>query len=436
MASTQRRLISSTNRRWLAAAVALLSLVACEQDDPPSSIPPTSAPGTPAAVADGGRVVFGVLGEPPTLDPYSKLASDLSYLLARPVYRSLYRTMPDGVVERDLVEILTSKGRRSVLVRLRRARWSNGDPVTSRDVVRSVRRARYPSGFAGLDAAAVDRRSVRLTGDVFGDWAVRLADNTFVVPRRADLRVGSGPFVVTRFVPGLEIVYGRNPRAAEPAHLDRIKVQFIASLEIMQALLENGKLDAAAPPSAMNLDDRLRAIGLSQAEVLGRETITLDMSEILDEGLRSAIAGAVDRPQIAEGLIRDHGVALDNDLPPASPGGGVEIQLGTASGDELLQLMQRILQKNLGANEISSELVQVDPATLYGEWETGGPLDVALRREIVPKSQSTGASDDRTAWTPLFRVESFVAWNDGINGLVPNGGLDGPLWNAEDWWRD
>jgi hypothetical protein len=434
-----RRSISSTSRRWVIAFAAALSLVACDPNgsgQPDATTAPTQTPpGDPADVTEGGTVVLGVLGEPPSLDPYSDVASDLTYLLAAPVHRSLYRTMPDGVVESDLAGSITSDGRRGVLVRIRPAKWSNGDPLTSGDVVRSVERARYPSGFVGLEATAVDRRTVRLTGDVSGDWAVRLADNTFVVPRRGGPRVGSGAFVVTRYVPGLEIVFDRNPRAADAGHLDRIKVQFIASLDIMLSLLEEGKLDAAAPPSAMNLEERLDEIGVSHAETQGRETVVLHMGGDTDETLRSTIAGAIDIGRIAEGLIRDQGDALDNELPGHSSGGGVEIQLGTASGDELLQLMQRIVQKDLGADDVTSELVQVDPATLYGEWEIESPLDAALRREIVPGSRKLRPTDDLT-WVPLFFVESFLTWNDGINGLVPHGGLEGPLWNAEDWWRD
>lgn len=315
---------------------------------------------------------------------------------------------------------------------LRRARWSDGRRITAADVVRSVRRARYPSGFAGLKAVATGARTVRLSGDVSGDWAVRLADATFVMPKRADLSVGSGPFVVSERTPGLELVLEPNPYAEEEPLLDRIRVRFISSLEIMVALLEEGKLDAAAPPSAMNLDERLGEAGLSHSETLGRETITLDMGPTADEELRASIAGSVDRPLIAEGLIRDQGTALDFDLPRPTSGNGVEIQLGTASGDELLQLMQRVLQKNLLRSEIRSELVQVDPATFYGPWKTGGPLDVALRREVVPRSRSL-TPEDGFSWVPLMSVESFVAWSEGPVGLVAHGGLDGPLWNAHEW---
>jgi ABC-type transport system substrate-binding protein len=425
-----RRSTSSVGKRLCVAVVAMLALAGCEADPVPAPQAPRPEPSV--AAADGGRIDFGVLGEPPALDPYDERASDLTYFLARPVYRSLYRTMPDGVVEPDLAASLTSEGRRSVVVELRRARWSDDRPITASDVVRSVERARYPSGFAGLTAEATGPRTVRLTGDVSGDWAVRLADGTFVVPRRADLTVGSGPFVVTQRTPGLEMVYEPNPRAEDPPNLNRIRVRFIASLDIMLALLEDGKLDAAAPPSAMNLDERVAEIGLTHSEILGREAIALDMAPTGDDELRSSIASSVDIPLIAEGLIRDQGRAIENDLPDPSPGNGVEIQLGTASGDELLQLMQRIIQKNLLRSEIRSELVQVDPPTLYGEWKTGGPLDVGLRREVVPSFRSLGVGED-LEWVPLAKVESFVVWNDGVVGLLAHGGLDGPLWNAHEW---
>lgn len=425
----RQRSISSTSRRICAALIAVVLLAACEPDRGDPAGVPREDPSP--QVREGGRVTFGVLGEPATLDPYSDRASDLTYFLSRPVYRSLYRTMPDGVVESDLARSLTSDGRRSVVVRLRRARWSDGSAITSRDVVRSVRQARYPSGFAGLRATAVNRRTIRLTGDTSGDWAVRLADGTFVVPRRRDLTIGSGPFIVTRRVPGLELVYEPNPRARENPYLDRIRVRFIADLEIMLALLENGDLDAAAPPSAMNLEERLAERGLSQAETAGRETIALDMTSAAED-LRASIAGSVDRDLIAEGLIRDQGSAFEFDLPQPRSGGDVEIQLGTASGDELLQLMQRVLQKNLSENDVRSELVQVDPSTFYGDWQIESPLDVALRREIAPRSRELKPAND-LSWVPLFAVESFVAWKEGISGLVPNGGLEGPLWNAHEW---
>lgn len=423
----------SPNVKRVAATLALAGvLVACEPTGPapPASRRPDDAP---SAVPAGGTITFGVLGEPPSLDPYSRIASDLTYFVARPVYRSLYEVTPEGVVEADLAASLTSD-RRGATVTLEPARWSDGSVITAADVAASVARARPPSGFAGLAARVVDRRTVRFSGDVAGDWEQRLAIGSFVVPR-AGKEVWSGPFVIQKHVAGLQVVLARNPRYDAPPRLDRIKVQFISDLEIMLALLGSGRLDAAAPPSAVNLDERLDELGLHHAETPGWETIALDLTGTADTGLRSTIVGAVERDEIAEGIVRDEGTVLDVPQPPRGDGGGVEIQFGTASGDELLQLMQRMLQKDLASTGVSSELAQVDPATLYGPWDIESPLDVALRREIYPGFDGPTVRDD-LAWFPLFTVESFVAWNDGVNGLAPNGALDGPLWNAEEWWLE
>ena len=408
----------------------MLVLASC---DPAAPIDPADRP-PGADVPTGGTVTFGVLGEPATLDPYSELASDLTYFLARPVYRSLYTVMPDGVVEPDLAESLDAD-RKGVVVHLERASWSNGKPITAGDLLYSIETARAPSSLAGLDARVVGRRAVRIDGEPAGDWARRLAVGSFVVPRRVDLSIGSGPFVAARYVPGLQIVYKRNPNwNGEPANIDRLTVQFISTTGMMLELLEREKLDAAAPPSAVNLDERLDEVGLRHAESRGWETIALDLGEA-PEGLRSTMIGAIDRDHIAEGLIRDDGRLLS----PREPGrrsddADTEIQLGAPSGDELLHLMQRVLQKDLGRAGIKAELAQIDPATFYGAWDSESPLDVALRREIVPAFGAPRVPKD-FSWFPLFSVDTFLTWNDGVEGLEPNGSLDGPLWNAHEWWR-
>ena len=244
--------------------------------------------------------------------------------------------------------------------------------------------------------------------------------------------------MVDKYVPGLRISYVPNPEwDGDTSRLDRITVQFIASLEIMLQLLESRKLDAAAVPSAVNIDERLDELGLNYASVLGRETIVLGFDEATSLGLRAAVVRGIDRQVIAEGLIRDEGKRVRAggipDIDDADP--DAEIQLGTAAGDELLTMMQRVLQKQLEDHGIRSELVTIDPATLYGAWESESPLDVALRREIVPESELRRVPDD-LSWIPLFSVESFLAWNDGVVGLEPNGTLDGPFWNAEQWGLD
>ena len=290
----------------------------------------------------------------------------------------------------------------------------------------------------GLQARALGKRRVRFEGEVFGDWSRRLALGTYVVPPRPGSKIGSGPYIASRYVPGLEIVYEPNPEwSGDPPLLDRVAVQFVSSTQLLLELVERGRLDAAVVPSAVNIDERLTEIGLAYEETEGWETIVLDMRKLADRTTRLRLAHSIDRGQLEEGLIRDDGDVVDvRSLARVPEGGGdLEVTLATASGDELLQLMQRVLQRQLGADGIKAELVQIDPATLYGEWESNAPTDVALRRVITARFNGPRAPRDLSRF-PLFSVDTFVAFDKSLQGVEGNGTLDGPLWNVHEWWLE
>lgn len=421
------------NRR-LAVTLVVLALVGTGCPSEPGSEPgPDAVPVESATAQQGGTVSFGVLGEPQTLDPYSPVASDLTYWLARPIFPSLYRQDLGGVVRRDLAaSIVFSEGGATVVLEPRR--WSDGAPVTARDVVASVRRARPPSGFARVrQARATGPRTVHLTGDVT-DWEKTLATRAYVLPsgKARGLQLSAGPMAVTSRVPGLEIVYARNPEwEGDPPLLDRVRVQSIQSVEMMIALLERGKLDAAAVPSTVNIDERLDERRLAPLSSNAGETIVLDLEGAApSRGTRAAIVRSIDREALAEGLIRDDGRLLRAPLPKApSVSTRVAVQVAAPAGDELLQLMQRVIQAQLREHSIDAELVTIEPKTFYGDWERDDPTDVALRRRVGFTSVDGGTLDS----FPLFEVDTVIAMRTQMLGLVSYTSLDGPLWDMERW---
>ena len=426
----QVRSTSPRTRRFAGAVVALLVLVACESEGPRAVPEPT-----PLEATRGGAITFGVLGEPSTLDPYSPESSDLTYALVRPVYRSLYRMLPNGVAESDLAASETAVPG-GLEVTLERAWWSDGTMVTARDIVASVKRAVPPSGFSGLQAKAVDRDTVRLKGEVSGDWVRHLGIGTFVLPGGKAGRLASGPFQIARFVPGLQVVYEPNRSAkTDRPLLDRITVQFISTLGTMLELLERKELDAAAMPSAVNIKERVDLIGHVSSSTPGWETISLDLGEVPDEALRRRIVAAIDRKAIEDGLVRDEGrIATRREVEPGGTGPAV-ITLAVPAGDELLYLMQRVIQRHLARVDITAQLVTIDPATFYGQWQLDSPVDVLLEREIVPFGERRVPKD--LAEFPLFAVDTVVGLNSGVHGpeaVSPT--IEGPLWNAETWWRE
>lgn len=435
-------------------AVGVLLTSACTSD---TDAPPTAGPAASGATpVPGGLVSFGVVGEPATYDPYSPRASDLTFALVRPLFPSLFRFLPDGSTEPLLAESLEPQDG-GVLIRLRALQWSNGRPVASGDVVRSIARARPPSGFAAVEEArARGPRALLLEGSV-DDWERTLATFAYVLPggRVSGIpMVSAGPFTVRRHIPGLELVYEHNPRwTGDPPLLDRIRVRFTQSLDVLLALLRRDRLDGAALPLSVNLDDRLELLDLEHEEALGWESVYLDLEgSRLPRPQRVRLWRAVDRDAIASGFIRDDGRPA-NTLHPAPGSDGADgpfsewlgragrapeapVRIAASNSDELARLVQRAIFRQLQMEGFEVELLGIEPRVFEGRRGMSGAADVAIRRRAGAPglAEEPGAARSLDA-LPLFHVESVVAHTGRLRGLRPNPTFEGPLWNIERWWR-
>jgi hypothetical protein len=377
------------------------------------------------------------------------LASELTYELAVPVYPSLYRFDPSGHPHPYLARRIEPI-RGGVRVTLRRARWSDGRAVSAEDVVRTWRRARRPSGFSRVTSArAAGPRQVELHGHV-ADWRQTLATVSYVLPGGRARRLSAGPFRIQSYTPGLQVVFTRNPRSWVRPRLSTLKVEFVQSLQVLLLLLQKGSLDAAAPPSSVNLDSRLQALGVHHSDALGWESVQLRFpGNGLTAAQRRSLAAAVDRTRLARGFVRDEGrpsTTLHPDpgvhgargpwshLPKASIVVHSRVTLSAPSGDELLELIQRALQLQLERAAPDLELAGIDSQTFYGPWRINNPTQVALSRTsgAPGPGRDAGAFGNARA-LPLFEVDTVVAWRDGVTGPTADPTFDGPLWNAAQW---
>jgi hypothetical protein len=97
--------------------------------------------------------------------------------------------------------------------------------------------------------------------------------------------------------------------------------------------------------------------------------------------------------------------------------------------------MQRAIQIDLGRNGIDVEVLTVPAETLYGAWRSSSPVDALLERVAGAPSLRDPRPFATAFALPLAQVETMLAWRDGIEGLVVNPTLEGPLWNAQQWFR-
>ncbi|MGH2757470.1 MAG: ABC transporter substrate-binding protein [Actinomycetota bacterium] len=397
-------------------------------------------------------MTFGMIGGPPTLDPYSPVATDLTRALVRPIYPSLFRLLPDGEIAADLGAEVDASGR-TARVSLVDREWSNGDPITARDVIASVRRAVPPSGFARLTARATGRHEVVFRGRT-GDWEQTLATSTFVLPggRFHPYRAASGPFELGRYVPGLKLALTRSStwEGSEP-NLDRITVFFIENLDIAVELLQRRRLDAAALPSSVNLDERVEEMGLNHAEARGWESVRVQFNpDTLTQKQWIGASREIDVDALRSGFVRDDGRVINTLHPGPDHWDGAyshlsvpakeapdELRLAAPAGDQLLELFQRAIQIQLGRAGIDMEVAAVPADKLYGVWRSSGPFDAALLRLAgAPGLRDPHRLASRWFARPLVQVETMLAWTDDVTGLVVNPTLEGPLWNAERWFRN
>lgn len=420
-----RSLLSSRLR--LAVAVVAVVVAGCT----------TSSVAPPSPRADGpqrgGRIDIGVVGEPATLDPYAPNASDLTFALVRPVFPMPYRLLPDGTTEPDLAESLEVSGDRALLT-LRQTTWSDGRPIAAQDVVASIKRAAPPSGFAAIEARALRPRVVELRG-VIDDWPRTLARGAYVLPggKLAAGRVSGGPFRFRRYDQGRRITYAPNDRwDGDAPLLDEIAVSFVQGTQLLVRLLEEGKVDAAAPPMSVNLDERLDEMGLAHTEVLGTETIAIEAAPgRLTDDQWQALVAEIDVANLVRSFIRDDGTRVRDGRGQRGPL-PAEISIAAPEGDELLGLMQRALQLDLERSGVTSQLISGPLSTHYGQWRDDPHADLSLLR--ITASSETMTRALRTL--ALARIETIVTWRAGVHGIIVNPTLDGPLWNAWEWWKE
>jgi hypothetical protein len=171
----------------------------------------------------------------------------------------------------------------------------------------------------------------------------------------------------------------------------------------------------------------LDELGIAFEAVLGAERIILSFEpDRISSGSARAVVQEVDAGNLADSFVRDDGALL---APPRRTTSTLPATLSIAApeGDELLTLMQRALQLDLQRSGITVELITAPVSRLYGSWSAAAPADVALIRSLV------GPASGRFQW-PLVSVETVMAWRDEVHGIAVNPALEGPLWNARDWW--
>jgi peptide/nickel transport system substrate-binding protein len=215
-------------------------------------------------------------------------------------------------------------------------KWSDGQPLTSKDVAFTINRARkeewlnYTATVANLTAEAPDPRTVVVKTSVPDPKLPTL--DMYILPEhiwgklskkeitkyKAEDGVGSGPFVLEKREKGQFARFRANENfwRGKPK-LDRVVIRTFNNPDAMVAALKRGEVDAAEdiPGSSfaqIEKDKTMEAVqgyqgAMSELAINGGAGLKKPHPALLDKRVRQAIGHAIDRKTIVNRVLAGFG---------------------------------------------------------------------------------------------------------------------------------
>lgn len=362
---------------------------------------------------------LGVPADALTLDPIA--SSDNPSIWAELlIFDTLIRPTRDGTgLEPGLAEkwTVSSDGKEYVFT-LRPAKFSNGQPVTTNDVIFSLKRAAGEKSEWGrffrpiTKYEVVDDHTIKMTLDKpFTPMLNNLAlFSGSILPAALVEKdpqgffanpIGSGPFVLKQWSKGEKMVLAKNPnywQAGKPA-IDNAEIQVIGEDNTRVLKLQAGELDAIVDVP-LNRLAQLKAskdMKTAVADVFRVELVQLNTTKkpFDDVRVRQALNYAIDKDGIIKGVLYGNAkpaasalpiMAYHNtDLKPypldlakakallaeAGLPDGFSTSMLVPSGDVTYRQVATIIQDSLKKIGVTVELQSIESGSQFGTTKAG-----------------------------------------------------------------
>ncbi|MFA5551813.1 MAG: ABC transporter substrate-binding protein [Trueperaceae bacterium] len=297
-----------------------------------------------SAQQQGGTLVAAWAQDPVGLDPHITSARSSLQVLEN-VLDTLVVLDADQNVNPSLAESwdVSDDGLVWTFTLRQNAAFSNGRGLTAADVVYTYDRMLDPATASGQAYLLAGVTDVQAEGDYTVAFTLAAPNPAFlsklasskavgIIARESvedgtinTSPIGTGPFMITDFQPGIQLTLERNPYYWQEGlpYLDSVQIRVITDESVRRSALVSGDVDWAISVPAQAIE-----------ELKGRDDVVVDevpagaywyigvntMHEPLDDvRVRQAIAWAINREQIAE--VATFGTALATQDPiPASSG--------------------------------------------------------------------------------------------------------------------
>ncbi|MEU0870760.1 ABC transporter substrate-binding protein [Nocardia brasiliensis] len=395
-------------RRLLLGATALAAfggawaLTGCGADAHPGNTP--DGPPRP-----GGRLRTAIAGRSATadvLDPH-QAGSSAGGAVAKNVWDKLVAYNNDLTLRYRLAESLqpNADGSEWRITLRPGVLFSDGTPLTSRDVLWSFTRMLDPARKSSGDLAMVDMARTRADGDlgvvvamktpladfgsVLAGWYCYIVkDGTTTFDERT-LPVGTGPFALVRWSPGDRTLLRRNERHWDgPALLDEVEIIQIAETEARVNAFLSDQADVVHEVSylqASNLSsDPDVSVIVPPAGLMGAFQMRVDIPPFDDVRVRQAMRLAVDRQAMVDSVYYGYGEVGNDVYGKGAPGYADSLPQRTYDPQRARELLRAAGKENLTVALQTADGMpgMLESATLYAEQAKAA--GITIRLESVP----------------------------------------------------
>ncbi|BBG04976.1 MULTISPECIES: ABC transporter substrate-binding protein [Pseudonocardia] len=407
----------------------------------------------------GGRLRVALAGQSPSadvLDPHVA-GSAAAGAIAKNVWDRLVAYENDLTLRYRLAESLepNADGTEWRITLRPGVKFSDGSPLTSRDVLYSIERMLDPAKPSSADLSMVDPARSRADGDLAVQVALSepLADlgsvlagwYVYVVKEGSDtfdassLPVGTGPFVLREWSPGDRALLVRYPEYWDGvAHLDEVEILQIAEPQARVNALRSGEVDMIDQTPALHArtlaDEGTFRLVEPRLGTMAALQMRADTPPFDDVRVRQALRMAVDRQAMADTVYLGF-AEVGNDLyglgAPFYAGDIAQRAHDPAGARELLrQAGQENLTVTLTTADSSPG--QLDSATLFAEQARESGITVNL--ETVPADNYAAQVSGQRAFTHNnwwnYSLDYFYGQTT-TSDAPGNAGWRNPEWDAK-----
>jgi peptide/nickel transport system substrate-binding protein len=442
--------VGMLSRRQFGRAAAALGLVS-------SSIPALllSNRASRAQGVKGGRLKAGMseANATDTLDP-AKLTSSIDIMRGMQLYNRLINLTPDMVPHGELAESFESNATADewVITLRKGVTYHDGRSLRATDVMYSLKRLVDPANGSAAKTLfdQIDMNSSRADGDLvvrlkmkqrnadmpamFHDWHAQ------IVPEGTtnfDKGIGTGPFTLKSFDPGVSSIVVRNPNywKSNLPYLDEVETVGIPDATARLNALIAGEIDlmeGVEGPVIQKVasDPSLQLLSAKSGRhlVFAMNTQT---SPFTNQDVRNGLKYLVDRQKYVEIVLKGQGtVANDHPISPVDPWYCADIPIRGYDPDKAKFLLKKGgaegMTFNLSAAPVAANMLE---ATLFvQQLAAQGGVKINVVRE---------AAD--SFWSNVWLKRPWVTgtWNQRPTAdiMLSTAYLSDAPWNETHWKR-